>query len=118
MSQTVAGDEPVVSEDAMDAVGKRTHFYLELEGRVAAGLLDLCKNSFWMYAVEVTGMFCFRTDDGWLAMLKGVRTHKRVVAYFNGPTYATALELMVTSVDSKHVSWWPDRKANQQQPEP
>lgn len=110
MNRQTTEDAKVVSEDAMASVRKRTEFYLELEGRVAAGLLDMCKNAFWMYAVDVTGMFCFRTEDGWLAMVKGSRNGKRVVAYFNGPTYPAALELMITSIDSKHVSWWPDNK--------
>lgn len=110
MSPPAERDESAVSVDAVEAALERVRFYEEKEARVASGILDVCKNAFWVDAVNIYGIWIAKGDDGWYLMLKGRRHGRYLVAYFNAATYADVLETAVTAVDSAHAEWRRDKK--------
>lgn len=83
--------------------GKGPHDDADL--RVAYGLRHLPTTAAWLDRVELTTLSLFRKEDGWLVMLKGNRGRSRLIAWLHASTWADALVLVATTVDSSHVAW-------------
>lgn len=84
----------------------------QLEERVAAGILDLVKNVFYMDAVDLTELRVLKRDDGWLVILKGKREGQKLVAFFNADRFVDALAFAATSTDHGKSRWHLDRPYN------
>lgn len=82
---------------------------MDLELRVAYGLLQVPANALSQDAVVITEVRITPKDDGWLVMLKGERRGKKLIAWVHGPTWKEALRGTTTSLDSGHISWQTER---------
>lgn len=78
---------------------------MDLEKRVAYGIMHIPANAFAQDKVEITQMRLTPDDDGWLVMLKGTRRGKRLVAFCHEGTWREALRTMTTMLDSGHAVW-------------
>lgn len=83
--------------------------YVELERRVAYGLMHVPANALSQDGVILSEFRLIPTDDGWLVMLKGTRKGSKLVAFIHAPTWRDALRTTTTAVDSGHLSWRPER---------
>lgn len=110
MIEQILKDSKVSSTDGTGSVVQRDVMYDHVEVRIAAGILDLAKNTVWVDAVDMTGLWIGKIEDGWLIALRGVRSGRKLVAYFNAPSFQSALTLAATSVDSGHAVWRLDKK--------
>lgn len=78
---------------------------MDLERRIAYGLVNLVANAEAQDAVEITVLRMIPRDGGWLLMLKGTRKGRRLVAFTWAETFGAALRICATQVDSGHVDW-------------
>jgi len=78
---------------------------MELERRVAYGLMHVPSNALSQDGVELTEFRLIPTDDGWLVMLKGTRRKKKLIAFVHAPTWRSALRSTTTALDSSHLTW-------------
>lgn len=78
---------------------------MDLERRVAYGLLNLPSASSSQDLVDLTELRVTPTDDGWLVMLKGTRRGKKLVCFFHDSSWAYVLRQAVTMLDSGHAVW-------------
>jgi len=78
---------------------------MDLNRRVAYGLMNVPANALSQDGVELTDMRVMKTTDGWLVMLKGTRRGKDLVTFFHEGTFQDALRQMTTSLDSRHAGW-------------
>ncbi len=81
---------------------------MDLERRVAYGLLNLPANALSQDTVDLHEFRMIPREDGWLIMLKGKRGDRKLIAWIHGPTWGEALLAATTSVDSGHVPWRAD----------
>lgn len=78
---------------------------MDLERRVAYGLMHLPANALSQDGVELTEFRLIPTDDGWLVILKGTRRGKKLVAFHHATEWRDALRTTTTMVDSSHTPW-------------
>lgn len=81
----------------------------EQENRIAAALLDLVKNTFFMDAVLITEVRIAKKEDGWLVMVKGDRGGRHLVAFYPAQTYDAAMIEAATSADCQKTAWYQDK---------
>lgn len=105
MTNPLNKDFWVVSDDAKDGLREDIAPYLQLEMRVAAGMMDLCKDAFMTDAVDVYQVRLTRVPGGWLGMVKGERRGTKLVAWFNCETYTDVLREMSTQIEAGYVFW-------------
>ncbi len=78
---------------------------MDLEHRVAYGLMHIPANALSQDEVELTEFRLIPTDDGWLAMLKGTRRGRQLIAFVHTPTWRDTLRTTTTMLDSSHLPW-------------
>lgn len=103
----VYGAPPMKIGGELRPPGKGPHD--DVEVRVAYSLRHgdvLCA---FLAGLELTQMSLFKREDGWLVMLKGERGKKKRVAFMNAGTFADALVLVATSLDTNSVPWREDK---------
>lgn len=81
----------------------------EQENRVAAALLDLVKNTYFMDAVVITEVRIAKREEGWLVMVKGDRGGRHLVAFYSARTYDAAVIEASTTADCGKATWLPDK---------
>lgn len=94
-----------LSKDGEEKLLQMYRDSFNLEERVAAGMMDLVKNCFFMHAVEITEVKIMKREQGWLLILKGARSGQKLVAFFNAKRFHEALLTCVTAADCNHVDW-------------
>jgi len=82
---------------------------VDLERRVAYGLMHIPANALSQDLVTLTEFRMIPRDGGWLVMLKGTRRGKKLVAFIHGPTWRDAMRTATTSVDCGHAVWREDK---------
>lgn len=78
---------------------------MDLEKRVAYGLMHVPANTLSQDGVELTEFRMIPTEDGWLVMLKGTRRGAKLIAFVHAPEWRDALRTTTTMLDSKHIPW-------------
>ncbi len=78
---------------------------LELERRVAYGLMQIPGNALSQDGVALSEFRLIPTDYGWLVMLKGTRRKKKLIAFCHAATWREALRATTTMLDSGHMTW-------------
>lgn len=80
----------------------------DIEVRVAYGLIHAPTVARFIHGVVLTQLTVFKTDTGYLGMLKGTRGKRKLVAFIPANTFRAALVAMATSLDAGAVPWGPD----------
>ncbi len=78
---------------------------MDLERRVAYGLMHIPDNALAQDAVQLTEFRLIPTSEGWLAMLKGTRRGRKLIAFHHDATWRDALRSTTTLLDSGHTPW-------------
>lgn len=81
----------------------------DVEQRVAYGLFHTPTVARFLDGVDIRELRVTFIGDEWRLMLKGRRGTRHLVCFFYAPGWREAYTLMVTSLDSGHVVWQPDR---------
>lgn len=82
---------------------------MDLERRVAYGLMHIPNNAFSQDHVVLTEFRVIPREDGWLVMMKGTRRGNKLVSFLHAPTWRDALRTATTTLDSGHAVWREDR---------
>ena len=106
MGTVLAGAPSIKIDGEWRPQGKGPHD--DVEVRVAYSLRHgetLCR---FLSGVELTQLTFFKKPEGWLLMLKGTRGKKKLVAFLMAFTFADALVMAATTMDTGKVPWGPD----------